>query len=191
MHEGDEPGEAAEFLAPEEVQATAEFSLAHTNGVFHHLALEERVTVASFGDALRVPGSELTLAEGMVGMSENVFLNIKNRSKTIIAELEIPEDGGNGIIIAQGGRFGGWALYVKDGRLAYDYNFLGLERYTVEATEPLAAGEATVRFEFAYDGGGPAKGGVGTLFVNDQIVGEGRIERTQPRVFSADETADV
>ena len=122
---------------------------------------------------------------------EGVFLNIKNKSKTITAEVEVPEDGGNGAIIVQGGRFGGWALYVKDGIPAYDYNFIGMQRFTVEATEKLKAGKSTIRFEFAYDGGGLAKGGMGTLYVNDEKVGEGRIPRTQPMVFSADETADV
>ncbi|MCU0305290.1 MAG: arylsulfatase [Thermoanaerobaculales bacterium] len=135
--------------------------------------------------------TSLTLAGGMTGMTENVFLNIKNRSKTVTAEVEVPEGGANGIIIAQGGRFGGWALYVKDGVPAYDYNFLGLERFTVAAAQPLPAGSSTIRFEFAYDGGGPGKGGAGALYVNDQKVGEGRIERTQPAIFSADETADV
>jgi arylsulfatase len=120
-----------------------------------------------------------------------VFLDVKNKSKMITAEVEVPEDGGNGAIIVQGGRFGGWALYVKDGMPAYDYNFLGLERYTVASTERLPAGKATIRFEFAYDGGGQGKGGTGTLYVNDRQVAEGRIDRTQPRVFSADDTADV
>jgi arylsulfatase len=135
--------------------------------------------------------TSLTLAEGMTGMSENVFLNVKNKSKTITAEVEVPAAGANGAILVQGGRFGGWALYVKDGVPAYDYNFLGLQRFTIAATEPLAAGKATIRFEFAYDGGGMAKGGTGTLYVNDKKVAEGRIERTQPMIFSADETADV
>lgn len=135
--------------------------------------------------------TSITLAEGMTGMTENVFLNIKNKSKTITAEIEVPESGANGMILVQGGRFGGWALYVKDGVPAYDYNFLGLESTTIAAGEPLAPGKATLRFEFAYDGDGLGKGGVGTLFVNDQKVAEGRIERTQPMVFSADETADV
>jgi arylsulfatase len=135
--------------------------------------------------------TSLTLAEGMTGMTENIFLNIKNTSNTVTAEVEVPDGGGHGIIIAQGGRFGGWALYMKDGVPAYDYNFLGLERYTVAATEPLAPGKSTIRFEFAYDGGGQGKGGDGTLYVNDQVVAQGRIERTQPRIFSADETADV
>jgi len=162
----------------------------------HVLPLDDRVFerfVASQVGRPTVMGerTSLTLAEGMTGMTENVFLNTMNRSKTITAEIEVPSDGANGIIIAQAGRFGGWALYVKDGVPAYDYNFLGLERYTVAATEPLAPGEATLRFEFAYDGGGQGKGGTGTLYVNDVKVGEGRIERTQPRVFSADETADV
>ncbi|MGE4441768.1 MAG: arylsulfatase [Desulfomicrobium sp.] len=134
----------------------------------------------------------LTLAEGMTGMTENVFLNIKNKSKTITAEIEVPAgQDANGIIIVQGGRFGGWAMYLKDGIPAYDYNFLGLERFTVSGTEKLEAGKSTLRFEFAYDGGGLGKGGLGTLYVNDKKVGEGRINRTQPMVFSADETADV
>jgi arylsulfatase A-like enzyme len=152
----------------------------------------ERVNAALAGRPDLMAGrTSLTLAEGMTGMSENVFLNIKNKSKTITAEIEVPKGGANGALIVQGGRFGGWALYVKDGVPAYDYNFLGLERSTIAATTPLEPGKATIRFEFAYDGGGVGKGGKGTLFVNDKKVAEGRIERTQPMIFSADETADV
>lgn len=134
----------------------------------------------------------LTLAEGMVGMSENVFINIKNRSKTLTAEVEIPAGTiANGILIAQGGRFGGWALYVKDGIVAYDYNFLGINRYTVSAKTKLTPGKHTIKFDFVYDGGGPGKGGIGTLSIDGTKVGEGRIDRTQSGIFSADETADV
>jgi arylsulfatase len=135
--------------------------------------------------------TSLTLAEGMTGMLENVFINVKNKSKTITAEIEVPQSGANGTIIAQGGRFGGWSLYVKDDVAAYDYNFLGLMRSSIVATKPLAPGKATIRFDFAYDGGGRGKGGKGTLYVNDEKVAEGRIEHTQPGAFSADETADV
>ena len=135
--------------------------------------------------------TSLTLAEGMTGMAENVFINVKNSSKTVTAELEIPAPGANGTVLAQGGRFGGWSLYVKDGVPAYTYNYLGLQQFTVAGSKPLPEGKATLRFEFAYDGEGLGKGGLGTLYVNDQKVGEGRIERTQPSAFSADETADV
>jgi arylsulfatase len=136
--------------------------------------------------------TSLTLAEGMVGIPENSFLNVKNRSKTITADIEIPAGKtANGILIAQAGRFGGWALYVINGTLAYDYNFLGISRYTVESNLKLTPGKHTVKFDFAYDGGGPGKGGMGTLYLDGKKVGEGRIERTQPGIFSADETVDV
>ncbi len=136
--------------------------------------------------------TSLVLAEGMTGMTENVFLNIKNKSKSITAEVEVLDGKvAHGAVLTQGGRFGGWSLYVKDGVPAYDYNFLGLERFTVAATEKLKPGKNTLRFDFAYDGGGLGKGGLGKIFINDKKVGEGRIERTQPMIFSADETADV
>jgi len=154
--------------------------------------LLERVNPATAGRPDLMSGrTSLTLADGMTGMTENVFLNIKNHSKTITAEVEVPEGGAHGSVIVQGGRFGGWALYVKDGVPAYDYNFLGLERSTIAAADKLPAGKSTIRFVFAYDGGGLGKGGTGTLFVNDKQVAQGRIERTQPMIFSADETADV
>ena len=135
--------------------------------------------------------TSLTLSEGMTGMSENVFIDVKNKSFALTAEVVIPEQGGNGAILVQGGRFGGWALYMLNGVPAFQYNFLNRERYTVAADKPLPPGKATVRFEFAYDGGGFGKGGTGSLFVNDEKVAEGRIDRTQPVLFSADETADV
>ena len=80
---------------------------------------------------------------------------------------------------------------MKDGKPAYVYNFLGLARYTVEAPAPLPAGPARVELDFAYDGGGLAKGGKATLLVNGKPVAEGRVEKTQPNIFSGDETADV
>ena len=95
------------------------------------------------------------------------------------------------MILAQAGRFGGWSLYLKDGKPTYTYNFLGLQRYKVAAKQALPAGKATIRFEFAYDGGGLGKGGTGTILVNGKKVAEGRIDRTQGSVFSADEGADV
>jgi len=152
----------------------------------------ERLDAASVGRPDLMQGrTSLTLAEGMTGMMEAVFINVKNRSKTLTAEIEVPQGGGNGTILAQGGRFGGWSLYVKDGVPGYAYNFLGLKSFTVASSTPLPAGKATLRFEFAYDGGGPGKGGMGTLFVDGKQVAQGRIEHTQAGIFSADETADV
>jgi len=127
----------------------------------------------------------------MTGISENAFINTKNRSHTITADVEIPQGGANGVILAQGGRFGGWSLYLKDGKPTYTYNFVGLQRFTVAATSAVPAGKATIRYEFASDGPGMGKGGIGTIFVNGQKVAEGRIEHTQCCAFSADEGADV
>lgn len=155
--------------------------------------LFERLDASAVGrPTLLGDRTSMTLAEGMVGIPENGFLNVKNKSKSITVDIEIPNDKpANGIIIAQAGRFGGWALYAINGTLAYDYNFLGISRYTVEASQKLTPGKHTVKFDFTYDGGGPAKGGMGTLYIDGKKVGEGRIERTQPGIFSADETVDV
>ena len=152
----------------------------------------ERVNAALVGRPDLMSGrTSITLGQGMTGMSENIFLNIKNKSKTITAEIEVSEKGAHGAIIVQGGRFGGWSLYVENGVPAYAYNYLGLKSTTIAATKPLKPGKATIRLEFAYDGGGLAKGGMATLFVNDEQAAQGRLEHTQAMIFSADETADV
>jgi arylsulfatase len=152
----------------------------------------ERINASLVGRPDLMAGrTSLTVYEGMIGMSENVFINLKNRSHTITADVQVPKGGAKGVILAQAGRFGGWSLYMKAGKPIYTYNFLGLKRFTIAAKQPVPAGKATIRFEFAYDGGGLGKGGLGTIFVNDKKVAEGRIEGTQPFVFSADEGADV
>ena len=133
----------------------------------------------------------LTVYPGMTHMTENTFINVKNRSHTITAEVEIPQAGGEGVILAQGGRFAGWSLYMKDGRVSYVHNWVGKERYTITASEPVTPGKATIRYEFAYEGDSPGSGGTGTIFVNGQKVAEGQIGNTTPFLFSADETADV
>ena len=154
--------------------------------------LTERFVAALVGRPDLMAGrTSLTVYDGMVGMTENVFLNLKNHSHVITAEVEVPKIGAKGVLLTQGGRFGGWSLYLNDGKPTYTYNWLGLQRYTVAATQALPPGKATIRFEFAYDGGGLGKGGKGTLFVNGKQVATGRIERTQCCVFSADEGADV
>ena len=135
--------------------------------------------------------TSMTMYEGMTGIMENAFLNVKNRSHTITAEVEIPQGGGEGVILCQGGRFAGWSLYMKGGKVSYVHNWVGKERYTITAQQPLPPGKATIRYEFAYDGGEPGSGGTGKIAVNGKQVAEGRIENTTPFVFSADETTDV
>ena len=134
--------------------------------------------------------TSLTLAQGMDGILENTFINVKNNSKTITADLEL-EGKDRGIILTQGGKFGGWALYMDDGKPAYTYNWFGLESYTVKSSKAIPKGSAEVKLDFAYDGGGLGKGGVATLYVDGKKAAEGRIDKTEPMVFSADETADV
>jgi arylsulfatase len=152
----------------------------------------ERVNAALAGRPDLMAGrTSLTVYEGMTGLTENVFINVKNRSHTITAEVEVPGNSTEGVILCQAGRFGGWSLYLKGGRPVYAYNWLGLQHYTVKAAEALPAGKVTVRFEFAYDGGRPGSGGTGSILVNGRKVAQGRIDQTQGFIFSADEGADV
>lgn len=167
----------------------------------HVLPLDDRVIERANASLAGRPDlmggrTSLTVFPGMVGMSENVFINIKNRTHTVTAEVEIPAASPgaavpNGVLIAQAGRFGGWSLYVKDGKPAYTYNFLGLTKYKIVSDKPLAPGKATIKYEFAYDGNGLGKGGKSSLFVNGEKVAEGLIDRTQFVIFSADEGTDV
>ncbi len=132
----------------------------------------------------------LTLAQGMDGILENTFLNVKNTSKTIVADVNL-NGNDRGVILCQGGKFGGWALYMNNGKPGYTYNYFGLQRYTIEAPKAVTNKNAQIKLEFTYDGGGTGKGGVAKIFVDGDLVAEGRVEKTQPAVFSADETADV
>jgi arylsulfatase len=133
----------------------------------------------------------LTLYEGMNGMLENDFINVKNTSFEIVADVESGDGPVNGVIVAQGGRFGGWSLYVKDGTPIFLYNYLGLDRYKVAGSSPLPAGKSTVKLDFAFDGGKPGAGGTATLYVGGSSVGSGRVEKTEFAIFSADESAGV
>jgi len=152
----------------------------------------ERFNAATAGRPDLMGGRKsLTLGDGMVGSLENTFLNIKNNSKTIVANVSL-KGNDKGVILCQGGKFGGWALYMNNGKPAYTYNYFGLESYTVESSKTINSPNAEIKLEFTYDGGEETgKGGVATIYVNGEKVAEGRIEKTIPAVFSADETADV
>ena len=140
---------------------------------------------------LQTGRTSMRFGPGMSHLMENTVLNVKNRSHTITAELQIPEGGADGVIIVQGGRFAGWVLYVTDGRPAYCHNCFETDRYYVRAPDPLPTGTVTIQYQFDFDGGQPGAGGTGTLLVNGEVVAEGRIDKTVPFVFSADETLDI
>ena len=151
----------------------------------------ERFNSDLAGRPVLVTGTSQMLYGGMGRLTEASVLNVKNKSHALTAEVDVPESGAEGVIIAQGGAFAGWSLYAKDGRPRYCYNLLGLQRFTIEGSTPIPTGTHQVRMEFGYDGGGLGKGGTVALYVDGTPVGEGRVEATIPLVFSADETADI
>jgi arylsulfatase len=151
----------------------------------------ERFNSDSAGRPTLIKGTSQILFGGMKRLSEHSSLVIKNKSHSITAEIELAEDGGTGVVIAQGGAFGGWSIYLHEGRPAYCYNTFGVERYKVYGDEVLGAGTRQVRVEFTYDGGGVGKGGDVALYVDGTKVGTGRVAMTVPMLFSADETTDV
>ncbi|MGH3706365.1 MAG: sulfatase/phosphatase domain-containing protein, partial [Agromyces sp.] len=151
----------------------------------------ERLNPDLAGRPTLVQGNSQLLFSGMGRLSENSVVSIKNKSFSVTAEVEIPDGGANGVIIAQGGRFGGWSVYVVDGKAKFVYNVLGIQEFATVADSAIPAGKHQVRMEFAYDGGGLAKGGGVTLYYDGEAVGTGRVGATQAMVFSADETTDV
>jgi arylsulfatase len=160
---------------------------------YNVLPLDDRGGPRVDRNMLPFPGGErtkFTYYPGAIRIPESCAPDTKNKSFSITAELDIPQAGAQGVIAAVGGVVGGWSLYVQDGKPAFTYNYLTAERPTVMAKDKLPPGPATIRYEFAYDGGW-GKGGIGRLFVNGKPVGEGRIDKTVPGLFSADETFDV
>ena len=138
-----------------------------------------------------IKGDRQLLFGGMGRLSENSVVALKNKSHAVTAEIEVPESGAEGVIVAQGGAFGGWTLYAHEGKPAYCYNLFGLQQFKVYGESPIPAGDHQVRVEFSYDGGGLGKGGDAVLFLDGEKVGEGRVDATVPMAFSADETTDI
>ena len=150
----------------------------------------ERANATLAGRPQLAKGKRQLLFGGMGRLSEGSIIDYKNASHAITAELDVPAKGADGVIVAVGGSIGGWALYVKAGQLRYAYNFFGLNITIVEG-QLIPSGRHQVRVEFSYDGNGIAKGGGLSLYLDGNKVGEGRIEQTEPFVFSADETLDI
>jgi arylsulfatase A-like enzyme len=162
---------------------------------YHVLPIDDRVMERMDATAMGRPTimegrTSMTLGEGMKGLGTDIFIDLRNTAYTMTADVEVGANG-NGVIVCQGGRFGGLSFYMKSGKPAFTYNFLGLQSTSIVSKQPLKPGKYTIVYDFKYDGGGPGKGGSGTITANGNKIAEGRIERTQPGIFSVDDLADV
>jgi hypothetical protein len=151
----------------------------------------ERINPDIAGRPVLIRGTTQLLFRGMGRLSENCILSIKSKSHSVTAEIEVPEAGAEGVIIAHGANIGGWSLYAKNGKLKYCYNVAGVHHFYVEAALSLPVGEHQVRMEFVYAGGGLGKGGQVRLYVDGEKVGEGTIPMTQAMICSADDGCDL
>jgi arylsulfatase len=151
----------------------------------------ERANPDLAGRPQLIVGSTQMLFPGMRRIQENAVINTKNKNHSVTAEIEVPDSGANGVIVAQGGAMGGWSFYAHEGTLTYFYNFLGIQHTRVSTAAKLAPGKCQVRMEFSYDGGGIGKGAAIALFVDGEKAGEGRVSRTHSLFFSMDETLEV
>ncbi len=153
--------------------------------------LGRRLNADTAGRPVLIKGKTQILFGGMGHLSENTVLNLKNKSHSVTAEIEVPQSGAEGVIIAQGSNIGGWSLYAKNGKLKYCYNLLGIQNFFAESAGVIPAGARQVRIEFAYAGGGLGKGGAVSLFIDGKKVGEGKVDATAAMIFSADDGCDV
>jgi arylsulfatase len=151
----------------------------------------ERFNADLAGRPQLIHGNRQILFGGMGRLTENSVVAMKNKSYAVTAEIDVPPGGANGTVVSMGGAFGGWSLYLVDGRPAHCYNLFGLRRFKIVGPDSVPPGEHQVRVEFTYDGGGFGKGGNYVLFLDGAKVGEGRVDATVPMLFSADETTDV
>jgi arylsulfatase len=162
---------------------------------YNVLPLDDRMIERANSDLAGRPqlikGDRQLLFGGMGRLSESSILNLHNKSYAVTADVVIPKDKVDGVIIAVGGITGGWSLYAKGGKLKHCYNFFGVNQFYAESKDTLPEGRHQVRVEFAYTGGGPAKGGKVSLYVDGKAVGDGTIDQTEPQLFSADETCDI
>jgi arylsulfatase A-like enzyme len=134
--------------------------------------------------------NHLTFYHGMVRLPETSAPNIMNKSFKIRAVVDMPNRPVDGMLVTEGGRFGGYGLFIQNDKLVFVYNFANENRYVITSNEVVPTGRVTLGFDFTSDGGrGP--GGTGNLFINGNPVGEGRIAHTESYMFSDDETFDV
>ncbi|MEI6173371.1 MAG: arylsulfatase [Bacteroidota bacterium] len=161
---------------------------------YHVLPIDDRLLERTNAELMGRPTvmgnrNTVTYGEGMKGMGVDIFIDLRGKSYSITSEVAVDAKG-NGVIVCQGGRFGGLSFYMKDGKPAFTYNYLGMASTSILADQALKPGNYKLVYDFKSDGG-LGKGGVGTIFVNDKKVAEKRIEKTQPGIFSVDDLADV
>ncbi|MBC7847480.1 MAG: arylsulfatase [Flavobacterium sp.] len=162
---------------------------------YHVLPIDDRLFERTDAKSVGRPDlmgerTKVTYGEGMKGMGIDVFISARNTSYTITSQVEVKENA-NGVMVCQGGRFGGFSFYLKDGKPAFTYNYVGLQSFNILSDQPLKAGKHTIVYDFKYDGGGMGKGGTGTITVDGNKIAEGRLDKTQPGIFSVDDLADV
>lgn len=162
---------------------------------YHVLPIDDRLLERTNAELMGRPTimggrNTITYGEGMKGMGVDIFIDLRNTAYTITSEVAVDANG-NGVIVCQGGRFGGLSFYMKNGKPAFTYNYLGMESTQIMAEKALEPGNYKLVYDFQYDGGGMGKGGVGTISANGKKVAEKRIEKTQPGLFSVDDLADV
>ena len=133
--------------------------------------------------------TSFTFRDGLTRIPEGAAPNVKNRSWTLTADIDIAA-GESGVIATQGGIFGGWSLYLDDGRPVFSSTFGDGTNFRFESETALPEGPQTLVMDFAYDGDGMGKGGVATVRVGDTVYGTGRVEITTPLRFSTEETLD-
>jgi arylsulfatase len=162
---------------------------------YHVLPIDDRLLIRTDAKAVGRPDvmgerTSITYGEGMKGMAPDIFISTQNTSYTITADVEVSANG-NGVLICQGGRFGGFSFYVKGGKPMFTYNYLGLQNFNIASSQALKPGKHTLVYDFKYDGDGRGKGGTGTISIDGAKAGEGRIDKTQPGLFSVDDMGDV
>jgi arylsulfatase len=162
---------------------------------YHVLPIDDRLLIRTDAKAVGRPDvmgdrTSVTYGAGMTGMGIDIFIATGNRSYTITSEVEVSANS-NGVMVCQGGRFGGFSFYIKAGKPTFTYNYLGLQSYSIASTQALKPGKHTIVYDFKYDGNGRGKGGTGTIMIDGAKAGEGRIDKTQAGIFSVDDLADV
>ena len=145
----------------------------------------------SLRPSLTVGRDTFTYYDGMYRIPEGTAPDFKNKDHDIAVEVEIGKGKTEGMLVTQGGRFGGWALYVIDGKPVYTYNMVNLERYSARSSKKLTPGKHTIRYSFDYDSGQQPGGGTGKLFIDDVEVAQVKIKRTMGYRISLDETFDI